>query len=139
MKHIKHITFFVIGLPARKNISRADPARTCNVTFVQTDGTTHASLIFPGGSTTGLLDALSHHLSLKRSVKHSMWFIHPLFLLHFLNIGRKCHCARSCQDDSMILCEPRASKPRRDPYERTLAELRLFHDKPTSTSYARLG
>lgn len=45
---------------------RADPGRTCGVTFVQTDGTTHSSLIFPGGSTAGLLDALTRHLELKR-------------------------------------------------------------------------
>lgn len=38
------------------------------MTFVQTDGTTHASLIFPGGSTTGLLGALTRHLELKRYI-----------------------------------------------------------------------
>jgi hypothetical protein len=92
-----------------------DPERTCGVSFVQTDGTTHPSLIFPGGSTAGLLDALAHYLELKRS----------------------------CQDDSMILCEPKVVRPRRDPYERTLAELRLFPDKNPaphqSLSYLKLG
>jgi len=82
---------------------KADPSRTCGVTFVQTDGTTHPSLIFPGGSTTGLLDALTHYLELKRS----------------------------CQDDSLILCEPKNTRPRRDPYEKSLAELRLFPGKAT--------
>lgn len=94
---------------------RADPGRTCGVTFVQTDGTTHSSLIFPGGSTAGLLDALTRHLELKRS----------------------------CQDDSMILCEPKVAKPKRDPYERSLAELRLFPDRNPSSmhslNYSRLG
>lgn len=49
----------------------------------------------------------------------------------------------SCQDDSMILCEPKVAKPRKDPYERSLAELRLFPDKNPATmnslSYSRLG
>ncbi|XP_057376662.1 TBC1 domain family member 15-like [Daphnia carinata] len=104
------------GQPRRHNSgAKADPARTCNVTFVQTDGTTYSNLIFPGGSTSGLLDALTQHLVLKRS----------------------------CHDDSMILCEPKSPKARRDPYERSLAELRLFPDKNPaamhSASYARLG
>lgn len=90
---------------------KANPDRTCGVTFVQTDGTTHPSLIFPGGSTAGLLDTLTQYLDLKRS----------------------------CQDDSMILCEPK-NRPRRDPYEKSLAELRLFDGKnavPYHPGYAR--
>ena len=50
---------------------------------------------------------------------------------------------RSYQDDSMILCEPKVAKPRRDPYERSLAELRLFPDRNPSSmhslNYSRLG
>ena len=102
-----------LGQVTRKPVAgqKANPDRTCGVTFVQTDGTTHPSLIFPGGSTAGLLDALTQYLDLKRS----------------------------CQDDSMILCEPK-SKPRRDPYEKSLAELRLYHGKnpaPYHPGYAR--
>ena len=43
----------------------------------------------------------------------------------------------------MILCEPKSPKLRRDPYERSLAELRLFpYRNPAamhSAGYARLG
>jgi len=43
----------------------------------------------------------------------------------------------------MILCEPKVAKPRRDPYERSLAELRLFPDRNPSSmhslNYSRLG
>lgn len=44
----------------------------------------------------------------------------------------------------MILCEPKIPKVRRDPYERSLAELRLFPDRNNLASmnpvgYARLG
>ncbi|XP_046448423.1 TBC1 domain family member 15-like [Daphnia pulex] len=103
------------GQPRRHTSgAKADPGRTCSVTFVQTDGTTYSNLIFPGGSTHGLLDALTQHLVLKRS----------------------------CHDDSMILCEPKTPKLRRDPYERSLAELRLFPDRNPamhSAGYARLG
>ena len=43
----------------------------------------------------------------------------------------------------MILCEPKIVRPRRDPYERSLAELRLFPDRNPATmnslSYTKLG
>jgi hypothetical protein len=59
--------YFFKGQPRRHTSgTKADPGRTCSVTFVQTDGTTYSNLIFPGGSTSGLLDALTHHLVLKR-------------------------------------------------------------------------
>ena len=54
-----------------------------------------------------------------------------------------CSIFRSCHDDSMILCEPKIPKVRRDPYERSLAELRLFPDRNpsamNSAGYPRLG
>lgn len=67
---------------------KADPGRTCSVTFVQTDGTTHPSLIFPGGSTTGLLDALTQYLEMKRSLFSVLYLVClPRFWTACINSG----------------------------------------------------
>lgn len=47
---------------------------------------------------------------------------------------------RSRKDDSLILCEPKETRQGRDPYTKTLAELRLFPDRnPSGLGYINLG